>query len=167
MSEEMDSENKDNKSAAPDLPQGYSRGIAERPWICFRDSDSEGMTDDEAWAEALGPLGITREEWAHAQECVRLAGELGVSEFTSGRRERAELRARAERAEACEHFNRQRKNEHAATVDDLRAELATTREALAEARHSAVTYRDAWEELLDDDDPSDRNWLAWESPCTD
>jgi hypothetical protein len=46
--------------------------------------------------------------------------------------------------------------------DGLRVQLAKVTAERDQARHSAEVYRDAWAEVLDDDDPSDKNYLAWE-----
>jgi hypothetical protein len=47
-------------------------------------------------------------------------------------------------------------------IDELRVQLAKVTAERDQARHSAEVYRDAWAEVLDDDDPSDKNYLAWE-----
>ena len=110
--------------------------------------------DGKCWSYWEHYSGITRDQWAHAQECVRrLPGLLAVIHRDGGHHTDsvglddsiddahaavAELRDRAERAEAGPRgmSPRQIREFDAALAETgrLLAELATTREALAEAK---------------------------------
>jgi len=79
--------------------------------------------------------------WSHKQTGTARAD---ASAITDAREELATMRAAVERC---------------AELETALAKVTAERDA---ARHSAEVYRDAWAEILDDDDPEDKNHLSWE-----
>jgi chromosome segregation ATPase len=79
--------------------------------------------------------------------------------------EKAELDALTEwtkRLEGKFQLACSQRNDAGTEAHELRVQLAKVTAERDQARHSAEVYRDAWAEVLDDDDPSDKNYLAWE-----
>ena len=112
---EMDSENKDNKSEAPELPPGWTvfeAKIGTDRWrVCAtHDNGSRWQVSsghgnrDTAMRWAWMHFGITREQWAHAQECVRRLPEL-EAELDTAR-------------EALSEARRQRDSDHRALLGE-------------------------------------------------